>query len=556
MAGINGVTETVYTIKKGDTLSKIAKEHNTTVSELKEMNNIQNPNLIFADTDIKVPVFESFEKEGEKIEEKEEIQNFQEYQIGEKVETEAEKIRRIKSKVKISIATVDEPKNNKLTFNDVTKNLKAGFVQQGKDLVKGIKENPLMAVGAAVGTGVAIAALPLIGVTSAAGGAMLAAGYAAYAGVKAIKNTMKAIEHNKNGEYEKAQQDLKEVGASGFDLALSLPFLPKGVKHIKQFVKYGKVKVNPEFVSQVKAARGFSGKAKALKSANKELTRSWNYQGRVDAEVASVGGTKSFQAQLKSDLLEYNVADDKIAEVTIKRLAREKGYKTTPTFVKEKMNKYTGGYYSGRDCKIAVKDYSLGDEPLKPGTAGGKCITSKKQNKTNPSQYICEVQDRTTGKVTYETIDKKVFELHQRVISNDLGLARQTKDISIITHEFEHFDQDCKVVRATGSTFGRTNTANQKFGQILREKGQIKAGTPEYNEAMKYKYGYEHYTSSDPIKYMENALEIGAREAEDKLHHQQWFKSLDYLYETAKPMKIVNRPFIRSAVQVVNSEVA
>ena len=36
-----------YTVKKGDTLSKIASEYGTTVSQIVKWNNIPNPNLIY-----------------------------------------------------------------------------------------------------------------------------------------------------------------------------------------------------------------------------------------------------------------------------------------------------------------------------------------------------------------------------------------------------------------------------------------------------------------------------------------------------------------------------
>ena len=51
----------VYTVKKGDTLGKIAKNHNTTVAELVEYNNIANPNLIRVGQEIMIPIKEEEE---------------------------------------------------------------------------------------------------------------------------------------------------------------------------------------------------------------------------------------------------------------------------------------------------------------------------------------------------------------------------------------------------------------------------------------------------------------------------------------------------------------
>ena len=39
--------ETIYIVKKGDTLSGIAKKYNTTYQKLAKDNNIENPNLIY-----------------------------------------------------------------------------------------------------------------------------------------------------------------------------------------------------------------------------------------------------------------------------------------------------------------------------------------------------------------------------------------------------------------------------------------------------------------------------------------------------------------------------
>lgn len=45
---------TTYKVKKGDTLSSIAKKYNTTVQKLVELNNIKNPDLIYTDQVLKV----------------------------------------------------------------------------------------------------------------------------------------------------------------------------------------------------------------------------------------------------------------------------------------------------------------------------------------------------------------------------------------------------------------------------------------------------------------------------------------------------------------------
>lgn len=45
---------TFYIVKWGDTLSGIAEEYGTTVNALVQLNNIQNPNLIYVGEDIRI----------------------------------------------------------------------------------------------------------------------------------------------------------------------------------------------------------------------------------------------------------------------------------------------------------------------------------------------------------------------------------------------------------------------------------------------------------------------------------------------------------------------
>lgn len=52
----NPSKDTTYIVKKGNTLSQIARKYGTTVKELVSLNNIRNPNLIFPNQKIIVPI--------------------------------------------------------------------------------------------------------------------------------------------------------------------------------------------------------------------------------------------------------------------------------------------------------------------------------------------------------------------------------------------------------------------------------------------------------------------------------------------------------------------
>ena len=44
----------IYTVKSGDTLSEIAIRYNTSVNSIVQLNNIQNPNKIYANQVLKI----------------------------------------------------------------------------------------------------------------------------------------------------------------------------------------------------------------------------------------------------------------------------------------------------------------------------------------------------------------------------------------------------------------------------------------------------------------------------------------------------------------------
>lgn len=63
----NKVTEEVYVVKSGDTLSAIAKKYNTTYKALAEYNGIANPNIIYPGQKIKIPTTKEVKKEPEVV---------------------------------------------------------------------------------------------------------------------------------------------------------------------------------------------------------------------------------------------------------------------------------------------------------------------------------------------------------------------------------------------------------------------------------------------------------------------------------------------------------
>ncbi len=151
--------------------------------------------------------------------------------------------------------------NSKVTFKEGLKLICNGFKNKVKDLAKSIIKHPIKTAGIMLGTTLALSALPLIGISTALGASVLAAGFAGIAIGKTAVHTVKAIKHNKNGEYAQLRNDLGKIGGDCLDLALSMPFLPKALKNIKRNIQYApKLCLNKELLSNIKNAKGVGAK--------------------------------------------------------------------------------------------------------------------------------------------------------------------------------------------------------------------------------------------------------------------------------------------------------
>lgn len=57
----------IYTVKSGDTLSKIAQKHNTTVAAIAKLNNIRNINIISVGQKLEIPDNVNYTKIGKAL---------------------------------------------------------------------------------------------------------------------------------------------------------------------------------------------------------------------------------------------------------------------------------------------------------------------------------------------------------------------------------------------------------------------------------------------------------------------------------------------------------
>lgn len=164
---------------------------------------------------------------------------------------------------------LSQENNTKVSFKEGLSLIGKGFVNKIKDLGKSIIQHPLKTLAIVGATTLGLAALPIIGISSAVGASVLAIGCAGIAVGKTAVHTAKAIKHNNNGEYNELRKDLEKIGGDGLDLALSLPFVPKAIKTIKRNINFAPaIGLNKELLTNIKNAKGLNAKYTELLKGN------------------------------------------------------------------------------------------------------------------------------------------------------------------------------------------------------------------------------------------------------------------------------------------------
>lgn len=160
----------------------------------------------------------------------------------------------------------------KVSFKEGSKLVARGFKDKAINMFKSIFKHPVKTLAMIGLTTVALAALPIIGISVATGAAALAIGFGAYALVNTVKDITKALNHNQKGEYNALREDLQTIGGDALDLALTAPFIPQSVKQLKNGLKYGtQLGINQELLANMKNAKGILPKFKELYKADLTL---------------------------------------------------------------------------------------------------------------------------------------------------------------------------------------------------------------------------------------------------------------------------------------------
>lgn len=443
--------------------------------------------------------------------------------------------------------------NKKVSFGEGVKLFAKGFGNQVKDMVKGIVQHPIKTATTIGLTTGALLALPLVGIPTAVGGAVMAVGFATIGTIKMIGNTASGIKHNRNGNGELARDCFEKAGSAGVDVALSAPFVPKGLKAIKDFVKFGKFGINASLLSELKSAKGLKGKIKLLKDANTELARNYDYQKLVEQKLEELNVPKDKIGHYKKELLEFNVPVDDIPKVVAKKVIKSKGYDVEVPISRKPTEKGQSGYFSERYGEVTLKDHTKPDLVFRGKK--GKRIT-KTQLTSDGQHYIATIKDAETGELSSDIISRKIYDDYMSLYRDMSSVSDRGQEVLTVVHELEHWWQRGQINRLSGQIPKNvTPQARVMYERMLHQQPQHLT-MAEGAQAARYHVANANYCppSLNPVKYLENALEVDARAAEAKVFNSPEFKVFDSVLKDIKEPSPFNlsRTVLPPMIQVYN----
>ncbi len=393
----------------------------------------------------------------------------------------------------------------KVSFGEGAKLVAGGFVNKVKNIGKSIIEHPVRTIGTVAVATAALSALPLVGISSAAGAAGLAIGAAAIAVGKTAAHGIKAVQHNRAGEYNLVRDDLQNIGGDCVDVALSLPFVPKAVKTVKSFAKYGKIGLNSELISELKAAKGIKAKADALKGGNFKIIENVQLEETYSKYFTSEADKAEF-IELK------NMSNGDFANAIYKKTVQQMNVEDiAPDFsLKSNMASNEYGGFTSADGKI--------------GLNADWVKTAKKTDIMNyvrhELEHFNQYSDIARAKGSNAIAEALAEGYIRRLQTGDTGLdlfASNNKKL------LDRIGAD-EYKKLALEQFDRQGSINKDFyNRIIQTKGKIEAGTQEAARAEEYYQAAVNYPNlsfsffGPPESYINNILEVNARAAGENL---------------------------------------
>ncbi len=421
--------------------------------------------------------------------------------------------------------------NKKIGFVEGSSLFFNGVYKQAKDIVLSMVKHPVRTLALFVGTSAALMTLPLIGIPSAVGGGVLAIGFAGFSIAKAVVHAVDFSKNNKKGTYDIARYNLQQLGEDTLDIGLSVPFVPKAITGIKSFTKYGKVGINNSLISGMKNAKGYYEKLKVLSTADFELSRNFNFQSAVDKELSLFENiTPAEKAKIRKELLDFNVAFDKIPEVVLDKYAQIRGIKTKPDLKVTTMAPNTHGIAVADNCRIYLNDY----KPYFGKTAFADYVTIKQE--IIGENFHVTYKNKLTGEILKEVVNVDIVTRYNDLCSMYNKLSPEAARILTILHEREHIHQFAQVSALKGLDFYKTLTqrGKQLFGQMIAEMPKINPNSTLAAEIESFTLPAANGT---PIAYIRRPLEVAAREIEHKALKNHIFTALDSVFKQIKSTK-------------------
>lgn len=376
-----------------------------------------------------------------------------------------------------------------------------GFKNKLKNIAASIIKHPIKTAALVLGTTAALSALPFIGISTAAAGSALVLLYAGLAIGKTAYHTVKFVKNNKNENYNEARKNLEQMGGDTVDLALTLPFVPKAVKNVKDFAKFGKIGVNKELINNIKKAEGIKSKFNTLKAGNLKIAEDVNFRKAI-----------SSIAKTEQDIAEYEamrgLSNNEFYKQAYSKITKDMGISdiAPEAQLADNMRSNTLGGFNNAKCSIEFN---------------AQAFEKMKQSEIiNTMRHELEHYKQFSDIARYKGADY-IYELNVRAYAEKLKRGNTGFDFTarLQKNRLKEIGEDAYIQEQIAIQKAKNTMNVELYQKAIDKLGVIKEGTPEAVQAQKYIEAHMKYPDlsfaffGGGSSYTDNLLEVNARTA-------------------------------------------